>query len=315
VSTLVELSPNLYSPSAFAAFDASATAFSIDNALAMMWFSQLAYEADATDAGPNPTIGIVATGGWGFASVKPFVHHKLDLADSFETSGLIGERDDAVVLAFAGTDPGVWKTLATDFDLRPVPGRDIHGGFARAADAAKMDIVQAVALSRQRGKPLFVTGHSLGGALAALAAQQADQMQDGVTPRAVYVFGMPRTGGVTFRTAYNAELGDVTYRLVHGDDVVARVPPSATGFRHVGRMLWCPSGGKFSRTAPLEDKSLDDPSLVEGALDSFVSGIEGVFAGHLFQPEGPGTFGGLFKFLPQPIRDHLQDRYYGALSE
>jgi len=29
---------------------------------------------------------------------------------------------------------------------------------------------------------------------------------------------------------------------------------------------------------------------------------------------GPGTFGPLFKYLPQPIRDHLQDSYYNALA-
>ena len=29
---------------------------------------------------------------------------------------------------------------------------------------------------------------------------------------------------------------------------------------------------------------------------------------------GLGTFGPLFKYLPQPIRDHLQDRYWTALT-
>jgi hypothetical protein len=309
MSTLVELSPELYDPKAFAAFAAKAPDFSIDNARAMMWFAQLAYEADTPG---NPTIDAVRRL-WGFTSVVPFVQHKIDVTGSFETTGLIGEWPDAVVLAFAGTDPAVWEALATDFDIRPTPDRDIHAGFQRAADAASGEIAHAVALSRQ-GKPLFVTGHSLGGALAALAAQHADQLRDGVTPRAVYVFGMPRTGGDKFRAAYNAKLGDITYRLVHGDDIVAHVPPSGIGFHHVGRMLACASGGKFSRTEPLEDKNEDNPPFAVGAVHSLVSGIEGAFTGHIFSPEGPGTFGGLFKFLPRPIRDHLQDQYYGALA-
>src|SRR6185369_11557644 len=44
MSRLVEISPDEYSPTAFAKFD-PAGGFSLDNARAMMWMSQLAYEA------------------------------------------------------------------------------------------------------------------------------------------------------------------------------------------------------------------------------------------------------------------------------
>jgi hypothetical protein len=54
----------LWLAAAFAAFD-PATNFSIGNARALMWFSQLAYEADTT---PNPTIAVVSRL-WGFTSV------------------------------------------------------------------------------------------------------------------------------------------------------------------------------------------------------------------------------------------------------
>ena len=213
MSSFVELAPGEYSPTAFNAFHPSASNFEIGNARALMWLSQLAYESHR-----KPTIETVS-GEWEFSSATGFINQKIDIAGSFETCGLIGERADAVILAFSGTDPGIWENLITDFSLRPADGTDIHGGFHNAAEAARGQVEMAVRLSKEGRKPLFVTGHSLGGALAALAAQMA--VASGVAPQAVYVFGMPRTGGEQFKANYNAKLGSVTYRLVYGIDVVS----------------------------------------------------------------------------------------------
>jgi hypothetical protein len=43
-------------------------------------------------------------------------------------------------------------------------------------------------------------------------------------------------------------------------------------------------------------------------------GLAGLFSGHVLGPVGPGTFGVLFPLLPTPIRDHLQDSYWKALT-
>jgi len=273
-----------------------------------MWISQLAYET-----GKSQTIDAVRKL-WGFTSVSSFIQHKVDVTASFDTCGILGERPDAVVLAFAGTDPAVWETLATDFNIRLTPNTDTHVGFQTALDAVRPDIDQATGKSRQTGKPLYIAGHSLGAALAVLGARYADSI--GAPPKAVYVFGMPRAGGERFQTDYdsNPNLGPVTYRLVHGLDVVARIPMSAIGFRHVGRELECASGGKFDPTVPLSAIGSDVPEFSLGLAHALVSNIEGLFSRHVLSPPGPGTFGPLFKYLPQPIRDHLQDSYYNALA-
>jgi triacylglycerol lipase len=194
MSTFVELDPREYDGAAFEHFNPTAPGFEIVNARALMWFSQLAYETHRA-----PTIKAVSED-WEFTSVVPFMKHKTSLKGSFETCGLIGERAGAVILAFAGTDPGVWQNLATDVELKPQEGSDIHSGFQIAAAAAQPEIEQAFQLSRQLDKPLFITGHSLGAALAALAAQ-TDAGQ-GSQPQAVYTFGMPRVGGDRFRASY-----------------------------------------------------------------------------------------------------------------
>ena len=214
MSTFVEIAPDEYDPTAFKGFRPSAAGFEMANARALMWFSQLAYETHRT-----PTIEAVS-GVWEFTSVVSFIKHKTSLKGSFETCGLIGERAGAVIMAFAGTDPGIWQNLATDFTPLPQAGSDIHEGFRLAAAAAQSEIEQAVRLSRQSQKPLFIIGHSLGAALAALAAQVA--LEKGLSPSAVYTFGMRRVGGERSEASYDAGLGVLTYRLVHGIDLVAR---------------------------------------------------------------------------------------------
>jgi hypothetical protein len=270
-----------------------------------MWFSQLAYETH------RPSTLDAVRSKWDFAPISFFNKDRISLKGSFETCGIIGERPDAVILAFAGTDPGVWQNLVTDFTPLPRQGSDLHQGFRVAADAAKDDIDGAIALSRRTGKPLFVTGHSLGAALAALAAKRASDAS--LPPRAVYGFGMPRVGGRPFQTSYDAVLGAVTYRLVHGIDLVARVAPSSVGFHHVGRVLQCAAGAKFDETG-LSQPGGDEPAFSNELQNVFVRGIGNILSGHILSPEGLGTFGPLFRFIPPEIRDHLQDSYWKALS-
>jgi hypothetical protein len=70
MSSFVELPPNQYSATAFSNFDPAATNFTIGNALALMWSSQLAYET-----GKPQTIDAVGKA-WKFISVFTGREHK-----------------------------------------------------------------------------------------------------------------------------------------------------------------------------------------------------------------------------------------------
>ena len=306
MSRLVHLLPGDYDKTAFATF-APGGGFSIDNARAMMWFSQLAYEA--YPQGQPATIQSVGNS-WSFANVSRFATQRVSANATYDSCGIVGERADAVVVAFAGTDPGEWQTVATDVTLRPAT--DTHAGFQAAADAVQDQVRAAIALTRGGAKPLFFTGHSLGAAVAALAAMYA-LTQHG-NPAAVYVFGMPRAGKEQFRRQYKASLGDRTFRLVHGLDLVARVPNTALGYRHVGHLLQCDSGKKFDGAALVADLDSDVPAFKQELIDVALAGAGELVTHKFLSPEGPGPFGSLFKFIPQPIRDHLQDSYWTALT-
>ena len=97
----------------------------------------------------------------------------------------------------------------------------MHDGFEEALDSIWHDVDIALAAL---DCPVFYTGHSLGAALATLAAVRRP-------PKAVYTFGSPRVGN----EAFAATLRDVRmYRVVDGEDVVTTLPPKVLGFRHVG---------------------------------------------------------------------------------
>jgi triacylglycerol lipase len=274
--------------------------FSLGNGRALMWVSQLAYQIEDVPALKN------VLDAWGFVPAQTFVRRN----PTTVTTGLYGVRDDAVILAFAGTDPGVWQTIATDAQIARNDVTDVHAGFGAAFELASGDVEAAVNLAQ--GKRLFITGHSLGGALVALAAKYA--VSKGVTPCAVYTFGMPRVGGDRFCVEYSASLGANTYRLVHGDDIVPRVPMPALGFHHVGRMLQCKAETKFDPAAPLSVIGSDEPRL-PSVIDSFADHVGSILSGHVLGRPGPmgGALGEAFRVLPPDIRHHLQDWYLEAL--
>jgi hypothetical protein len=294
----------LFSPTAFKGFTAK-TDFDLGNARAMMWMSQLAYETHQLDKIEK------VRKLWEFDRITHFVDEAIGL-QSFETRGIIAEGHDVVILAFAGTDPAVWQNLSSDFFQFLPSKNDTWSGFQTAADGARARVQDAMDKSRALKCPLFVTGHSLGAAIAALAAEQA--FDAGVEPAAIYVFGMPRTGGNTFFTRYTGKLGSKTYRLVHGLDVVARIPNSGIGFRHVGRTLACAHDQKFNRDAQLSGTDSNDPEFDKGIAQTLSIGLQSLLTGNFLSPVGPGPLGPLFQFLPMPIRDHLQDRYLNALD-
>jgi hypothetical protein len=84
----------------------------------------------------------------------------------------------------------------------------------------------------QHPKLVWITGHSLGGALATMAA--ARLVGEGVLrPEqigGIYTFGQPRVGDAHFAQAY--ALGARHFRVVHDNDVVTQVPPEGLRQAH-----------------------------------------------------------------------------------
>jgi hypothetical protein len=230
-------------------------------------------------------------------------------------------------VAFAGTDPLRIADWISDVSLGPL-GLERHVGFEAALDAV-WDLLEGkihVALRERPGARVFLTGHSLGGALAVLAAERCVTSE--IPIGAIYTFGMPRVGDARFAERYNERVGDVTFRLAYGQDVVPIMPPSEFGFRHVGRFLYAASG-KFEQgqlaASPGSGEVQASAAVIEqvrrvlhpasvpplfGRIQLWLSAV----AGAGIATARGDVFGVLMGALPRPLRDHLPDRYWGALQ-
>jgi triacylglycerol lipase len=306
MSFLVELPREAYSEHALDLFTVSPN-YSLDNARAMMWLSQLAYET-AHRAKVDDVLNA-----WGLTE-RAFIDNPPLTAFPFRTACAVtaGGRG-ATIVAFAGSDPLKINDWITDFTALP-SSDDIHRGFESAVDVIWPRIAAAITNRPPAEQALVLTGHSLGGALAIVAAQRAAS-ELRVQATAVYTYGGPRPGGTTYAAEYNSVLGDCTFRLVHGTDIVPTVPPPLNGrFRHVGRSIQCASGAHFDAQTPISSRDEDKPDFVESLFTSARNELQAALAGRLFAPVGSGMLGRFVGTLPPQVRDHVPASYFGALA-
>jgi triacylglycerol lipase len=152
--------------------------------------------------------------------------------------GLVARSNDGstAIVAIRGTKT-IWEWIG-DFDAAPVPwfpnpsAGFVHLGFQLTYE----HICTSLRSLLQQGCPgvqkIFVTGHSLGGALAVLAAYDMAVSMDPAVPIEVYTFAGPRTAGLDFAASFNKAVS-VHYRIVNFMDVVPQVPLPPV-YEHVG---------------------------------------------------------------------------------
>jgi hypothetical protein len=167
--------------------------------------------------------------------------------DHEDTQAFLVADQRAVIVAFRGTEPHQYRDWITDAQIERVPGPfgDVHEGFLAAYRAVHDAVTGVIAETRTQGQSLWFTGHSLGAALATLAAAHADPE----TVSGVYTYGQPRTGNGSFARSYNRLLGDRTFRFVNNNDIVPRVP-LAWRYRHVGIEIYFDADGRARRSLP-----------------------------------------------------------------
>lgn len=122
-----------------------------------------------------------------------------------------------LIIAFRGTEPDRREDLFTDVNavlVRWDLGGKVHNGFLQAFRAIEPAVAAWI---KQHGSgPIVFTGHSLGGALATLAASRWP------TSRLI-TFGSPRVGDAAFvKTLSGTEI----QRYVDCWDLVPRLPPT-----------------------------------------------------------------------------------------
>lgn len=165
------------------------------------------------------------------------------------TECYVGRSDSFAIVAFRGTQPDDWVDIFDDARYLPVPwdAGHVHLGFAEAFERVRERLDNLLG-ALPSGCRVWCTGHSLGAALATLAAYRYRQHV-----RGVYTFGSPRVGNDVFARSFGAAFERCSIRYENDHDVVTRVPPEPFAlphglYTHVGQVRSIDQDGQVGTT-------------------------------------------------------------------
>ena len=151
------------------------------------------------------------------------------------TAGFVIANGDIIVIVFRGTENRLdWMTNVRAAWITLQGGTRVHTGFFQAYWPIRDRLfATVVSLLTKKPRPVYVTGHSLGGALALMATAELANHDEAFVRDSIaacYTFGCPRAGDSSFDQYVKVPL----YRVTNGVDIVPAVPPALLGYRHVG---------------------------------------------------------------------------------
>jgi triacylglycerol lipase len=216
---------------------------------------------------------------------------KVEWFDGNSTQCYVASDNEVIIVVFRGTEirprPGtlnlsnIVADIMTDVEFGLVEsghGGKVHQGFKRGLEEVWERVYDYICSQRQgNNRTLWFTGHSLGAALATLAAQRYG------SGCSLYTFGSPRVGDLEFVES----LAVSAYRFVNHQDVVTRVPPPVL-YRHVGELY---SIGREGHIRP-DPRPWEDPVAESEAMADFSGSLARMV------PSSPS-------FIPQGILDHV----------
>ncbi|KAH8704964.1 putative extracellular lipase [Talaromyces proteolyticus] len=180
--------------------------------------------------------------------------YDFDESNSFgDATGYIAvdKTNELIILAFRGSsDLSNWiaNIDATLTDLSSIcSGCEVHSGWWSAWGTVSSAITTQIesALGTYSGYTFVATGHSLGGALAAIAATVF--RASGYTVE-LYDYGQPRIGNLALATYITNQNQGSNYRVTHSDDIVPKLPPKFLGYDHFSPEYWIASGDNVTVT-------------------------------------------------------------------
>jgi triacylglycerol lipase len=155
--------------------------------------------------------------------------------------GMVMWNADTAVLAFRGTDSNLEWAQSFSYKQTLWMSGKAHGGFVRALDMIWEPMLAALYDTGvlEGTKTLWVSGHSLGGALALLAGSRLDQM--GFEIHEVVTFGTPQVFDLVAADAYPVPV----HRFVNNEDPVPRMtwPTLFDKYTHVGEEYFLLASG------------------------------------------------------------------------
>lgn len=175
------------------------------------------------------------------------------------TQAYIAGNDKMIIVAFRGTEMKV-KDFLADTQLKPEPGPvgKVHRVFQDALREVWADMRNCIDQFQDNNQSVWFCGHSLGAALATLAAAEY-VLKDRKVAHGIYTIGQPRVGDEDFAAGFDAALAEKCFRFVNNNDVVTQNPLPGLVFKyaHVGQKLYIDSNGILRSTIPWWKKLWD----------------------------------------------------------
>lgn len=173
------------------------------------------------------------------------------------TECMVSWNRDAIIVSFRGTE---MKSLSAFHEMRTnlntVPadfekGGKVHRGFLNGleeiwdGDEGLKHFLESLSAEAPK-RPMWICGHSLGGALAALCFARMENATG------LYIFGAPRIGDQMFVDQFERR---PVWRIEHGRDPIPMVPLDVPNlnfnFKDLGELVFLNSHGELSSERPV----------------------------------------------------------------
>nr|WP_188540824.1 lipase family protein [Paenibacillus segetis] len=149
------------------------------------------------------------------------------ISNVWEPFGFILQSQQDIIIAFRGTSSTTnWisNVLASQKRFKYIKVDCLtHRGFTGIYSSARSEIISRLS-TLSSDKTLYVTGHSLGGALATLCAIDIAANTTFNSPN-LFTYGSPRVGDPDFANAFKKYICN-SYRIANPFDVVPHAPPT-----------------------------------------------------------------------------------------
>ncbi|MEL6104392.1 MAG: trypsin-like peptidase domain-containing protein [Planctomycetota bacterium] len=212
---------------------------------------------------------------------------------------IVAIEDDLVVVAFRGTaNRRNWLINLNTFGTEAGNYGKVHGGFYHAFQSARPALEQYIDRHAASQQKLVLAGHSLGGALATIAAAEWHERYDLLS---MYTVGQPAAGKRDFRGYVAQNFEDRFFRMVNEDDLVPMVPP---GYKHVGKLLHFQPDGTVADSIHESIDDFDD-TMSEKEFEAMQDRLRQELEA---EQEDPATENIALEGIPNTT-DHGTDRY------
>ncbi|CAM9248043.1 unnamed protein product [Scytosiphon promiscuus] len=259
--------------------DLSATSFSPQNAFFFANLSKIAYSPEKEARGL--VLGNSTYEGLGFDRFHWFEAGEDAKKSTFDaihdTEAFVCANDDMIAVVFRGTKEradwaanlNAWKRDCPTAWGSPNPSGAMHEGFDDGVETVwesrggMHQTIKALYNEKNKNRKLYIAGHSLGGALATVAAARL-AMGDDMEIAAIYTIGSPRVFDHAAAALFDATVNhgthmkDKYFRCRNNNDIVPRAPP---GFQHVGTEIYLDRFGTLN-TAGIVDRLLGRISAI-----------------------------------------------------